>query len=217
MTEAILQTRIRAAFANVRATGHTDPVTGEQDAADELGTAIFNFAGAAAPLTVGDGSASDFDIIEVDNGAAPAPEQIWDENEDAFSFNKGLRITAGNVDIGAGNFKLTGNPSGTPAANTLYEDNVVKAWINFAGTGTIAINDSFNVSGITDNGTGDYTIDWARDFDNNDYAAVGTVFMNASTPRYVWIRVQSASQLRIRIATGTDADGVCFIAMGEQA
>ena len=33
-----------------------------------------------------------------------------------------------------------------------------KAWINFNGTGTIAIRDSFNVSSITDNGTGDTTV-----------------------------------------------------------
>ena len=33
----------------------------------------------------------------------------------------------------------------------------VKGWIDFNGTGTIAINDSYNVSGIVDNGTGDYT------------------------------------------------------------
>lgn len=32
-----------------------------------------------------------------------------------------------------------------------------KAWINFNGTGTIATRDSFNVSSITDNGTGRYT------------------------------------------------------------
>lgn len=49
MTVATLRTRIRAAFANVRAAGHTDPVTGEQDVADELGTAIFDNAGAPTP------------------------------------------------------------------------------------------------------------------------------------------------------------------------
>ena len=49
MTVGNLRTRIRAAFANVRAAGHTDPVTGEQNAADELGTAIFDNAGVSAP------------------------------------------------------------------------------------------------------------------------------------------------------------------------
>lgn len=32
-----------------------------------------------------------------------------------------------------------------------------KAWVNFNGTGTVAIRESRNTSSITDNGTGDYT------------------------------------------------------------
>ena len=33
-----------------------------------------------------------------------------------------------------------------------------RAWVNFNGTGTVAIRASFNVTSITDNGTGDYTL-----------------------------------------------------------
>jgi hypothetical protein len=33
-----------------------------------------------------------------------------------------------------------------------------KAWVNFNGTGTVAIRQAFNVSSITDNGTGNYTV-----------------------------------------------------------
>ena len=47
-----------------------------------------------------------------------------------------------------------------------------KAWINFNGTGTIAIQDSFNVTSITDNGIGNYTVTFATDFANDDYAAL---------------------------------------------
>jgi hypothetical protein len=35
-----------------------------------------------------------------------------------------------------------------------------RAWVNFNGTGTVALRDSFNVSSITDNATGDYTINY---------------------------------------------------------
>jgi hypothetical protein len=35
------------------------------------------------------------------------------------------------------------------------------AWVNFNGTGTVAIRSSYNVSSITDNGTGDYTVNFA--------------------------------------------------------
>ena len=36
-----------------------------------------------------------------------------------------------------------------------------RAWVNFNGTGTVAINNSFNVSSITDVSTGQYTINFA--------------------------------------------------------
>ena len=36
-----------------------------------------------------------------------------------------------------------------------------RAWVNFNGTGTVAIRQSFNVSSITDNGVGDYTVNFA--------------------------------------------------------
>jgi len=48
---------------------------------------------------------------------------------------------------------------------------VCKAWVNFNGTGTPAIRDSFNVSSITDNGTGDYTINFTNAMANANYCA----------------------------------------------
>ena len=49
-----------------------------------------------------------------------------------------------------------------------------KAWINFNGTGTIAIRDSFNVSSITDNGQGDYTVTMTNAMSNTTYAVQAT-------------------------------------------
>ena len=48
-----------------------------------------------------------------------------------------------------------------------------KAWISFTGTGTIAIDDSYNVSSISDEGTGSYIINWDVDFANDDYCCTG--------------------------------------------
>ena len=45
-----------------------------------------------------------------------------------------------------------------------------KVWINFNGSGTVAIRDSFNVSSITDNGTGDYTITYSNARPDVNYA-----------------------------------------------
>ncbi len=45
-----------------------------------------------------------------------------------------------------------------------------KAWVNFNGTGTIAARDSNNVSSLTDNGTGDHTINVSSSLGNINYA-----------------------------------------------
>jgi hypothetical protein len=49
---------------------------------------------------------------------------------------------------------------------------IAKAWVNFDGTGTVAIRASFNVSSITDNGTGDYTINFTTAMPDANYSAV---------------------------------------------
>lgn len=58
--------------------------------------------------------------------------------------------------------------SGGPV--TLTKQSAAKAWVNFNGTGTIASRDSLGVSGLVDNGTGDYTITFSNAFDNANYA-----------------------------------------------
>jgi len=45
-----------------------------------------------------------------------------------------------------------------------------KAWVNFNGTGTVAIRASYNVSSITDNGTGNYTLNFTNAFADTNYA-----------------------------------------------
>ena len=47
-----------------------------------------------------------------------------------------------------------------------------RAWVNFNGTSTVAIRESGNVSSITDNGTGDYTINFATAMPDVNYAPV---------------------------------------------
>ena len=47
-----------------------------------------------------------------------------------------------------------------------------RAWVNFNGTGTVAIRDSGNVSSITDNGTGDYTVNFTTAMSDANYSAV---------------------------------------------
>jgi hypothetical protein len=56
-----------------------------------------------------------------------------------------------------------------------------RAWVNFNGTGTVAIRASGNVTSITDNGTGDYTVNFTTALPDANYSGqvcIGT--LNAS-------------------------------------
>jgi hypothetical protein len=61
-----------------------------------------------------------------------------------------------------------------------FSSQLAKAWVNFNGTGTVAIRDSYNVSSITDNGTGDYTINYGTALNNSNYAISGITDYNES-------------------------------------
>jgi hypothetical protein len=64
-----------------------------------------------------------------------------------------------------------------------------KAWVNFNGTGTVAIRTQFNVSSITDNGTGDYTVNFTTAFADANYS----VSLAASTSNGVTNQIASAN------------------------
>ena len=68
----------------------------------------------------------------------------------------------------AGSILVTGEGG---SVTTNLQQGLAKCWINFEGDGTIAISDSFNVSGITDNGTGDYEIAINNDMSNANYSS----------------------------------------------
>jgi hypothetical protein len=51
---------------------------------------------------------------------------------------------------------------------------ICRAWVNFNGTGTVAIRASGNVSSITDNGVGDYTINFTTAMPDANYSVAGS-------------------------------------------
>ena len=85
--------------------------------------------------------------------------------------------------------------------------NAVKAWVNFNGTGTVAIRASFNVSSITDNGTGDYTVNFATALADANYSFIGTAGRGASNADIVVNEnvsvVPTTSAVRFGTTTGS--------------
>ena len=85
-----------------------------------------------------------------------------------------------------------------------------KAWVNFNGTGVVAVRASFNVSSITDNGTGDYTVNFTTALVDANYAVAGAAQRfpgsggNASNLAVIVINsVGNISSSSIRISTLT--------------
>ena len=69
---------------------------------------------------------------------------------------------------------VTGNLSFNSGYGSVATAYGCRAWVNFNGTGTVAIRASGNVSSITDNGTGDYTVNFTTSMTDANYCAVAS-------------------------------------------
>lgn len=69
----------------------------------------------------------------------------------------------------------------TPMLDVIYGS--AKVWVNFDGTGTVSIRDDYNVNSITDNGTGDYTVNFTNALADTNYAVVATSIAVPGTAR----------------------------------
>ena len=80
------------------------------------------------------------------------------------------------------------NPDGT-------ENYKCRAWVNFNGTGTVAIRAAGNVASITDNGTGDYTVNFTTAMPDTNY--VGLACSASFTSDGVGSNVRSTTQCTV--------------------
>jgi hypothetical protein len=108
-------------------------------------------------------------ISGTDGSAATPAVQGTDTNTGIyFPGNDRIGFAEGGVQVGefdaSGNFLFN---SGYGSVATAYG---CRAWVNFNGTGTVAIRASGNVSSITDNGTGDYTVNFTSAMPDANYS-----------------------------------------------
>jgi hypothetical protein len=83
-----------------------------------------------------------------------------------------------------------------------------RAWVNFNGIGTVSIRSSGNVSSITDNGTGDYTVNFTTAMPDSSYAPCVSADSNSGLNFSQPISVSAGSfQLTTRNGAGTYFDG----------
>lgn len=113
----------------------------------------------------------------------------------------------------------------TPAT-TKNHPGVAKAWVSFNGTGTVAIVASYNVTSITDNGTGLYTVNYTTPFSSStSYTAVVSNNMESTNSRVAGLtstRTASTTQISIEATTlawgagRADDSFVTLVAFGDQ-
>ena len=98
----------------------------------------------------------------------------------------------------AGSIVVTGEGNST---TTNLQQGLLKAWANLDGSGTVGVNESFNTTSITDNGTGNYTVTIANDLANGNGAISGYSIMDGLVYGDV-NDVSSAGTFRMRVVVG---------------
>jgi hypothetical protein len=115
---------------------------------------------------------------------------------------------------------LTGDIAAARITNALNASGsapiyAARAWVNFNGTGTVAIRESGNVSSITDNGTGDYTVNFTTAMPDANYAAVvtgenGGSSSNVTIGRWL-LTAPTSSAYRLFSNSGTSGLDISYI------
>jgi len=123
-----------------------------------------------------------------------------------FVGGQALSATTGSF---SGNVTLGSSVLATPTGSA--PSYLCRAWVNFNGTGTVAIRASGNVSSITDNGTGDYTVNFTNAMPDADFAAVagaGNDNTNTTYFNQMFRATPTASSVRFATTDGasTSAD-----------
>jgi hypothetical protein len=83
---------------------------------------------------------------------------------------------------------------------------IAKAWVNFNGTGTVAIRGSFNVSSITDNGTGNYTVNFTTAMPNANYSGIASCGLGTAA-NFGTISLGTFSTTQFNFGTGYISGG----------
>jgi hypothetical protein len=124
-------------------------------------TGTFNVSGAATEVPAGSASTpSIYPTGDTNTG-------MFFPAADTIAFTEGGTESA-RLDS-SGNFQFN---SGYGSVAVAYG---CRAWVNFNGTGTVAIRASGNVSSITDNGTGDYTVNFTTALPDANYSLNMTI------------------------------------------
>jgi hypothetical protein len=149
-------------------------------------------------------------LSDVDGSAATPAIRGTDANTGIYFGNDVIGFSEGGTQCGefdaSANFKFN---SGYGSVVTAYG---CRAWVNFDGTGTVAIRASGNVTSITDNGTGDYTVNFTNAMPDANYSYTGSC--NIGTANYNILlspnRTTAPTSSAFRFVTASSQDGTFY-------
>lgn len=184
-------------------------------------TNVFTASASTTPTLIENGNSN----VEVTSSNGPID----------FDTNGSLRmriLATGAILTGGETSAATGYSSAgditLPAAGVIRADNTAKAWVAFdASSGTPTILDSFNVTSITDNGVGDFTVNFTNALPSVNYALAGDAQLDTAAGGFGTIVIgmfrSSASHATASARLGTahstsaalvDCKHVCVMFLG---
>ena len=129
-----------------------------------------------------------------------------------------LRIGVGNADspTEVARFDATGMISGGAIPDALSTASgsapsySARAWVNFNGTGTVAIRNSGNVSSITDNGTGNYTVNFTTAMPDTNYFVSHSANFNQTTTKINTSAINAPATSSYSVACHSDSGATLY-------
>ena len=112
-----------------------------------------------------------------------------------------------NVADGANNITNNNQLSNGAGYITSGSNRAAQAWVNFKGSGTVTIRDEVNVSSISDNGTGQYTVNFSSSMSNANYCIVNGYLTSQGNANTVKITSQSSGSFSLKTGSFQDGSG----------
>lgn len=174
------------------------------------------------PMFSGSGTASLLDFKDEDNFASDSATAVPSQQSTKAYIATQVPIAAAQSDQETG----TSTTTFVTPGRQQYHPSAAKCWINCNGTGTIAIRGSYNITSITDTGTGIVTVTIENDFADTNYAVIANYTASATAEATGWqAKTTDYAVGSFNITTGgddtssatkADAAVVTAVAFGDQ-
>ena len=136
--------------------------------------------------------------------------------------NAGIKTDKFTGNSTAGSISVVGEGNST---TTNLQQGLAKAWLTMDGTGTVGIVDSFNIGGITDVGTGDYSHTYSSNLGTAEHPIAGSIIGSGDSNFHSFVTSTNQAQATTgdgfqvihHAGTSNDHDPVHIIVHGDLA